>query len=253
MTDSPTWLRRFHPATPGAPRLVCFPHAGGAASYFHPLSAALAPAVDVLAVQYPGRQDRHAEPLVDDLFVLADRLADALAAEVAGPVAFFGHSMGASLAFEVARRLGSGPLGLFVSARRAPSAPRAVRIHERGDDELLADVGRLGGTDARVLAHPQLVRMVLPVLRNDYKAAETYRYRPGPDVGCPIFALVGDRDPKVTEAEARRWAAHTSGGFELASFAGGHFYLNDHYAAVSRLLDERLTRWTGEPLVSGQQ
>ncbi|WP_329055207.1 alpha/beta fold hydrolase [Amycolatopsis sp. NBC_01488] len=253
MTESATWFVRFHPAAPGAPRLVCFPHAGGSASYFHPFSAALAPEVDVLTVQYPGRQNRHAEPLVDDLFVLADRLADALAAEVAGPVAFFGHSMGASLAFEVARRLGPGPLGLFVSGRRAPAASPPGQARERSDDELLADVRQLGGTDAGVLAHPQFARMVLRVLRNDYRAAQSYHYRPGPDVSCPIVALVGDRDPWVPEAEARRWAGYTSGGFELKSFAGGHFYFNDHTAALSRLLGERLTHWVGEPLASGQQ
>lgn len=242
MTDSKGWFRRFHPATPDAPRLVCFPHAGGAASYFHPLSATLAPAVDVLAVQYPGRQDRHAEPLVDDLFVLADRLADVLAAEVTGPMALFGHSMGASLAFEVARRLGPGPLGLFVSGRRAPAEFRGGPVPERSDDELLADVRRIGGTDPRVLARPELLRAVLPVLRNDFKAAETYHYRPGPDVGCPVFALFGDRDPRVTEVQARGWAAHTSGNFELKSFPGGHFYLNDNLDEVSGLLGERLTR-----------
>ncbi|SEF27277.1 Surfactin synthase thioesterase subunit [Amycolatopsis pretoriensis] len=253
MTDSRPWLRRFHPAAPGAPRLVLFPHAGGAASCFHAASAALAPAVDVLAVQYPGRQDRHAEPLVDDLLVLADRLAAVLDADVTGPVVFFGHSMGASLAFEVARRLGSRVRGLVVSARRAPSAPRAAWVHELGDDALLADVRRLGGTDTRVLEHPRLARMVLPVLRNDYRAAETYHRRPGPDVSCPILALVGDRDPKVPEAEARRWAAHTSGEFELKTFAGGHFYVDDHRAAVDALLGERLTRWAGEPSGPGQQ
>lgn len=242
MTDSRTpWLKRFHPAAPGAPRLVCFPHAGGAASAFHPLSAVLAPAVDVLAVQYPGRQERHAEPLVDDLFVLADRLADVLAAEVSGPMAFFGHSMGASLAFEVARRL--GPVGLVVSGRRAPSSFPGGPVPERSDDELLADVRRIGGTDPRVLAHPELLRVVLPVLRNDYKAAETYHHRPGPDVECPVLALFGDSDPRVTEDEVRRWAAHTSGFFELKSFAGGHFYLNDHLEEVAGLLNERLTHW----------
>ena len=243
--DASEWVRRFHPAPAAAARLVCFPHAGGAASYFLPVSAALAPTVEVLAVQYPGRQDRYAEAPVDDLFVLADRLADVLAAETAGPVSFFGHSMGASLAFEVARRLearGTRLLSLFVSGRRAPSAVRDERVHEKGDEELLAEVKRLGGTDAAVLDDEDIRNMVLPALRSDYKAAELYRYRPGPDVSCPIVALVGDRDPKVAEAEARQWAERTSGDFELKTYPGGHFYLNDHAAAVIRLIRDRLAR-----------
>src|SRR4051794_9909349 len=133
------WLRRFHPAPQAAARLVCLPHAGGSASYYHPLSAALSPAVEAVAVQYPGRQDRRSEPLVDDLLVLADRLADALADEP-GPLALFGHSMGAVLAFEVARRLereGREIAALFVSGRRAPTAHRDEWLHRVGDAELL--------------------------------------------------------------------------------------------------------------------
>ncbi|WP_410671422.1 thioesterase II family protein [Amycolatopsis sp. cmx-4-68] len=241
--DSQVWIRRFHPAPAAAARLVCFPHAGGSASYFHPVSAALSPAVEVLAVQYPGRQDRRADPLVDDLIVLADQLAEVVAAAASGPLAFFGHSMGASLAFEVARRLearGTRLLGLFASGRRAPSAFRDERFHEESDAELLAEVKRLSGTDAKVLEDDEIVRMVLPALRNDYKAAETYRYRPGPDISSPITALIGDRDPKVTEAEARQWATHTTGPFDLKTYPGAHFYLNEHHAAVNRLIGERL-------------
>jgi pyochelin biosynthetic protein PchC len=242
--DSQLWIRRFHPAPAAKARLVCFPHAGGSASYFHPVSAALSPSVEVLAVQYPGRQDRRTDPLVDDLFVLADQLAEILSAEQE-PLAFFGHSMGASLAFEVARRLesrGTELLGLFVSGRRAPSAFRDERYHLESDDGLLAEVKRLSGTDAKVLEDDEIIRMVLPALRNDYKAAETYRYRTGPDVSCPVLALIGDHDPKVTSDEANQWATHTSGSFELRTYPGAHFYLNEHHAAVNRLIAARLSQ-----------
>lgn len=241
--NSDLWLRRFHPARAAGARLVCFPHAGGAASYFHPVSAALSPSVEVLAVQYPGRQDRYAEPLVDDLFVLADRLAGILAAED-GPLAFFGHSMGASLAFEVARRLeadGTRLLDLIVSGRRAPTADRDERHHLESDADLLAEVKRLSGTDAKILDDEDIVRMVLPAIRNDYKASERYHYRPGTDVTCPVLAMVGDQDPKVTPDEARLWGTRTSGPFELRTYPGGHFYLNDHRAAVIDVISGRLS------------
>ena len=207
MTDSPAWLRRFHPAAAGAPRLVCFPHAGGAASYFHPLSATLAPAVDVLAVQYPGRPGP-ARRTAGGRPVPARRPAGGRPRRRgcrAGGVLRAQHGRQPGLRGRAAARAAGRAAGL-VRVRRAAHRrrPATGRVHERGDDELLAEVRQLGGTDVRVLEHPQLVRMVLPVLRNDYKAAETYRYRPGPDVGCPVFALIGDRDPKVTEAEARR-------------------------------------------------
>jgi surfactin synthase thioesterase subunit len=100
----------------------------------------------------------------------------------------------------------------------------------------------LNGTEASLLDDEDIVRMVLPAVRNDYKAAETYRYVPGPDVSCPVVALIGDDDPKVTPAEAERWREHTSGTFELKTFRGGHFYLNVHHAEVNRLLAESLAK-----------
>lgn len=222
---------------------MCFPHAGGSASYFRPVSAALSPATEVLVVQYPGRQDRHREPLVDDLTTLADTLAEVLDDGDGRPTVFFGHSMGATLAFEVGRRLearGTRLAGLFVSARRAPSAPRDERTHLKDDEGLLAEMRTLNGTESQVLEDEELVRMVLPAIRNDYRAAETYRYTPGPDVSCPVTALLGDEDRKVTVAEAEQWREHTSGPFELKVYPGGHFYLNVHHAAVNALLAEAL-------------
>ncbi|PJJ05000.1 surfactin synthase thioesterase subunit [Streptomyces sp. 2333.5] len=228
------WIRRFHPSD-AQTRLVCFPHAGGAATFYHPVSQALSPSVDVLAVQYPGRQERHTEPCISDLSMLAERVAEELHPWTDRPMAFFGHSMGAILGYEVARRLQSSGvqlLTLFASGRRAPSCLRDEDMHRRDNDGIIDELKQLQGTDARLLDDPEIVRMLLPAIRSDYQAVETYRYEPGPLLTCPIIALTGNEDPHVTYDEATSWRSHTSGPFELQTYSGGHFYLNSHAAAV---------------------
>lgn len=234
------WFRRFAPSTePGAAasaRLVCFPHAGGSASFYHPLAQELAGVCEVVAVQYPGRQDRRAELPCTDLEALADLVHDALPRVPERPLALFGHSMGAVLAYEVARRLqrdGAGPALLIVSGRRAPSTHRHEEVHRGSDDALLAEVAGLSGTSATLLEDEELRRMILPPLRADYRAIETYRHRPGASLACPISVLTGDRDPRVSAAEAEAWRDHTGDGFRLRTLPGGHFYLNERRAEVA--------------------
>ncbi|GLX50455.1 thioesterase [Streptomyces hygroscopicus subsp. hygroscopicus] len=246
-TASPTgdpWVRRFHPAPRASARLVCFPHAGGSATFYFPLSAALRGTADVVAVQYPGRQDRHQEKGIETIAELADRAHQALLPYADRPLTLFGHSMGAIVAFEVARRLerdGEAPVHLFASARRAPSAAASENVHRRDDDGLIAEMRRLSGTDARLLDDEEVLRMVLPALRSDYTAIETYRATPSTVVTTPITALTGDTDPRVTPDEARAWRTHTTGPFDLKVFPGGHFYLTDRIAELSQLLRQRLT------------
>ncbi|MFB8392592.1 thioesterase II family protein [Streptomyces yangpuensis] len=233
------WVRRFHPAHDAPARLICFPHAGGSASYYFPVSRQLSPGIDVLAVQYPGRQDRRAEPCIDSIPALADAVLGQLRPYFDRPVTLFGHSMGATLAFEVAVRLeaeGIPVQGLFASGRRAPSTVRDETVHLKDDEGLLADINRLSGTDAQVLGDPEIVRMILPAIRADYRAAETYRYTPGPKLACPVTVLTGDADSHVTPAEAGAWRQHTTGAFDLKVFPGGHFYLNDQAPAVLSVL-----------------
>ena len=237
VTAAPTtaWLRRFHPADPGDRRLVCFPHAGGSASFYHPMSARFSPEVEVLAIQYPGRQDRRHEPCVDDLRALATLIADELRALPPKPTVYFGHSMGAALAFETAWRLGgehAAPRALVASGWRAPSDRRDDRVHLRDDDGLLTDVRALGGTDTAVLADEEILRMALPAIRADYRAIETYSARSDQVLGCPVVTLIGDRDTKVDRVSASGWLGHTTAGFRMRVFPGGHFYLIRHQQEV---------------------
>lgn len=225
------WIRCFHPAPHAQTQLLCFPHAGGSASFFHWLSTALGTAVEVWAVQYPGRQDRLREPLVDDIGQLADDVFDALLRHLPPAPAFFGHSMGAIVAFEVALRvekqLGTSIPRLIASGRRAPSRWRDESVHKRGDLELIGEVRELSGTHSALLNDEEVRRTYLPVIRNDYRAIETYVAGGEQTLSCPITAFVGDRDPRVTLDEARAWARHTNADFQLRVFPGGHFYLSE--------------------------
>ncbi|WP_043263393.1 alpha/beta fold hydrolase [Streptomyces sp. CT34] len=241
------WIRRFRPAPEAPCGLVCFPHAGGSAAFYFPMARELSPQLDVLAVQYPGRQDRLSEPCLEDIHELADRATAALEPWTDRPLALFGHSMGATVAYEVARNLaraGTPPLGLFASARRAPSRHRDLAVHRRDDDGLVAALKELSGTDEQVLGDEELLRMVLPAVRADYKAVETYRHRAGPRLSCPVSVLVGDDDPVTTPEEADAWREHTTGRCELTVFpGGGHFYLNSRAEQVGKIVVRDIGRW----------
>ncbi|SEF36343.1 Surfactin synthase thioesterase subunit [Amycolatopsis pretoriensis] len=256
---SSRWLRRFHAADDAAVRLVCLPHAGGSATAFFPFSRAAAEGgldADVIAVQYPGRQDRRDEPCFDELAAMADVIADDLGPWIDRPVALFGHSMGATLGYEVACRLearGTRPLGLFASACPAPSVPRGEYVHELGDDGLITALKEISGTgsaDSAVFGDDELLRMVLPAIRGDYTAVETYRPEPGLALDCPVQVLLGADDPVVDLAEVTAWRGHTSGHCAVQVLEGGHFYLNAQLDDVLTTVAARLRDWRVEALAS---
>jgi pyochelin biosynthetic protein PchC len=227
--------------------LFCFPHAGGGATSFLRLATALTPEIEVFAVQYPGRQDRFGEPFATSLTELAATVAAEVRRVAAGPFALFGHSMGATVAFETARRLegdGLTPVALFASGRTGPSYPPGDLTGPLDDAALLADIRLLGGTPEEVLQDPGMMSILLPPLRADYRALQSYRFATDvyrERVACRITALVGNRDPRVSKDGALAWSRHTAAEFELLEFAGGHFYLDgstdsvaDHIRTVLR-------------------
>ncbi|MEU1550754.1 alpha/beta fold hydrolase [Nocardia sp. NPDC005745] len=227
--DSSLWVRCYNPSPDPSVRLVCLPHAGGSASFFLPVSRALSPACEVLSIQYPGRQDRRSEPPISNIAEISDAVATQLKAWTDRPLALFGHSMGALIAYEVALRLqaiGTDPVALFVSGRRAPSRFREEKkVHLLDDRGLLAEIIRMEGTDQRLLNDSDLMSSLLPVIRSDYCAVETYRPDPESRVTVPVYAHIGVDDPRVSVDEANDWRLHTSGQFRLHTYPGGHFYL----------------------------
>jgi surfactin synthase thioesterase subunit len=238
------WVRQYQPAPDSDVRLVCLPHAGGSASFYFPLAKALAPAVEVLAVQYPGRQDRRNEPNLTDLSDMADRIFAAIRHLDDRPLALFGHSMGAVLAYELALRLQDAglpaPVRLFASGRRAPSCDRGEGVDPGSDERILVELLRLSGTPADLLADPEIREMILPPIRSDYQAVMAHRFAPGRSLDCPVTVLTGDNDPRVSIDEAAAWSVHTTGPTELKVFPGGHFFLVDQSTPVTELLADRL-------------
>ncbi|WP_430785154.1 thioesterase II family protein [Actinoplanes sp. G11-F43] len=226
-------------------QIICFPHAGGSASAFRSWRAVVPPHVALRVMQYPGRETRFGEPMIDRMPELVRLLTDELmAAGLRGPYVLLGHSMGAAVAYEVAqelRRRGQpGPALLVPCARQAPTDPRPGEVH-RGDDEtLIAELRRLGGTPAEVLADPDLLRTVLAVVRNDYRLSETYVARPAPPLDCPVTVLVGDHDPDCSAEDGAGWATVTTGPADVSVLPGDHFFLTPRRREILALVLSRL-------------
>jgi surfactin synthase thioesterase subunit len=228
---------RFYTPFPRADvslRLFCFPHAGGTAAAYTGWARALeAGPVEIVAAQLPGRDGRSGEAHATGLDEIVDGLADAAAQMLDRRYAFFGHSLGALTAFELARRLRDRglprPTQLFVSGAFAPQLPNdaaPLRFIE-GDTAFLEAVAmKYGGVPKIVLEQAQLRASLVPALRADLALTETYVYRAAPRLDCAIRAYAGAADPIVTEARLSAWREQTTGEFSMRLFSGHHFYLN---------------------------
>lgn len=231
---------------PGARlRLFCFPYAGGVASAFRLWAQNLPPTIELNAIQLPGRESRFREPPFAELPPLIQTLADVLNPLLTKPCAFFGHSMGAIVGFELARHLrrqhNPHLLHLFVSARDAPQLKLAEPLlYNLPEPEFIVKLRELGGTPEAVLQDAELRAMVLPLLRADLSVNEAYAYSPEPPLDIPISAFGGLRDPRVSEENIRPWAEQTSKAFILRMLPGDHFFMNGAPMALLQALVQDL-------------
>ncbi|BAX93513.1 thioesterase [Mycobacterium shigaense] len=237
----PSWIKRIPGRSAGsAGAIVVFPHAGAAAASYRVLAGALAAGADIYIVQYPQRADRITEPAHETVHELALDLFEAGPWGSLAPLQLFGHSMGAVVAFEFARvaeEHGVRVRKLWASAGPPPCVVADMPELPTSNDEVLAELADLGGTDPELLADDEFSELLATAMRADYQAFN--RYEPSPDirVDADIHVLGGRDDHRIAVEVLRLWARHTTGAFELSLYDGGHFYLYDHVEAIAALVN----------------
>jgi medium-chain acyl-[acyl-carrier-protein] hydrolase len=223
------WLALRRPNLRARVRLFCFPYAGGSEVTFRTWQQNVPETIEVLPIQLPGRGTRMKEAPLTRLAPLLQVLTHSLRPEMELPFAFFGHSMGGLIAFELARQLrregGPLPAHLFISAKCCPRQVDEPNTHEIPDKELIQILRRYEGTPREVLENDELMQLLLPVIRADMELCNTYVYDPEPPLSCPITAFGGLKDHVSSRLCLEGWGNYTTGRFTLRMFPAGHFFL----------------------------
>ena len=235
-------------ANPGANlRLFCLSYAGGGTQVFRTWATRLPASVEVCLIELPGRGVRLKEPLFTDLPPLVEAIAQNLEKHLDKPFAFFGHSMGGLLSFEITRFFRrhnvQGPAHLFVSGRGAPQTPNdEPPMHALPEPEFISELRRLNGTPREVLEHEELMQLMLPILRADFSICETYRYEPEAPLDCSITAFGGLEDESVSVERLKAWREQTNASFSLHMLPGDHFFLHTAQSVLLQTLSQGLNR-----------
>lgn len=251
MTDN-SWLLSSQLSTPLRLRLFCFPYAGGGAAVFARWADLLPPGVELCRVQLPGRETRWREAPFTQLTSLVDVLTGAIRPYLDVPFAFFGHSLGALIGFELAqqarRQFDRSPAQLFVSGRWAPHLPNPdPPLYQQPDAKFIDTLRRrYNNIPEAVVNDPELMEIFLPVLRADVTMLDTYAYTPDRPLDCPITAYGGRADQRVTHAALEGWREHTTRSFHVRLFPGAHFYLQTERTALLQAMSQDLTTVMGQ-------
>jgi len=238
------WVQVSRPRPAARLRLICLPAAGSGASRYRDWPAQLPDEVEVVSVQLPGRESRFTDKPIESMGQLIGPLLDGLASCLTRPFALFGHSMGALIAFELARRMrrsGLIPVHLFASGCRAPHLPRrSPDWHTLADAEFIAKIEALGGIPPELLADREFLNAMLPTLRSDCTLSETYVCRPELPLSCPVSAFGGLADEEVRPEDVRAWSRHTNAPFRAHLLPGDHFFINSARPLLLELLMSEL-------------
>ncbi len=250
MSATSNWLSKPNPNRQKSQRLFCFPYAGGAAAIYREWDKKLPSNVEVCPVQLPGHGNRLSEPPFRKIEPLVEAAAEALLPYLEGSFAFFGHSMGAIISFELAhllrRRHQAMPERLFLSGRPAPHLiKREAVTYDLPEPEFIEELRRLKGTPREVLEHPELMSMISPTLRADFELCQKYEPSPGTPLECPITAFGGLQDQDVTRAQLEGWRDYTSSSFVLRMFPGDHFFLHSSAPLLLRMIAQELNDTQG--------
>jgi len=247
-TNDP-WIAYRKPRPNARIRLFCFPYAGGGALIYRPWVSELPPEIDVFPVQLPGREQRLREKAFTRAGALVEAMTTALLPHFEPPFAFFGHSMGALLSYEVAQRLRQlgkpGPVHILASARRAPQLPMDDEkiYHLLPEPEFRAKLREINGTPEAVLENEELMELLAPIIRADFELNETYEPSQHPPLDVPISAFGGIEDEEVEKEKLEAWRDATTGPFKLRMFPGDHFFLHQEAkGALQAAVAETLLR-----------
>ena len=243
------WLHLFQNNPQASMRLFCFPHAGGAASFFRMWHQWLPDSIEVCPIQLPGRWERIHEPAFRSLEALMEAMTNPLQDYMDKPFALFGHSLGALIAYELVRKIqkvsdGLRLIHLFISSRRAPHVPAPQPyLHLLPDDQLLTSLsGRSADHKAGGRQNLHMQKAFLSVIRNDYEMGETYTYSPGPLLSIPLTVFGGLQDPRLSIEQLQAWQAYTDKSFSIQMFEGKHFYIQNLEKEVIKVIAEKLSR-----------
>lgn len=242
------WIEYSQPNPQAKLRLFCFPYAGGNATIFRNWFSSLPNTVEVHPIQIPGRGSRLIETPFTEITPLIQTLGNTLLPYLDQPYAFFGHSLGALISFELARyirkKCNHQPVHLFVSARQAPHIPDPSPMHNLPETELLQQLNRLNGTPKEVLANPEIMQLLLPIVKADLAVDETYIYNPEPPLESPITVFGGLEDPETNFDDLAAWQKHTTGSFSIKMFPGDHFFINTVQPMVLEAISQEVLNIT---------